>query len=306
MVRPCVVPFCTSTDLTILCHRFPKRKEVFEQWQNSLNLHAEEPERLLQRFVVCTLHFKPSDYRNPKSRMLNAVAVPTLDYYDKTTIYDSPTTTIGSSAGTTNVKKISCLDQNSTAEIVVIESSEQDSSTTVNSALIIEPIEALEDDNTIYYIEEEGTPTESCDVISSNDNHISRTCSPVEDMPDQKRIRLKIHDVAEDTLNELTSEPQDEAVPVREAVDKPTVIVECRNSSAQTDDIKIVSLEEQLQQQMMEQLYPEYADCSRLDLAIRLKENEERVAELTKKLSNFETAHAAMMKTMEAFKTLVN
>ncbi|XP_062564955.1 uncharacterized protein LOC134227456 [Armigeres subalbatus] len=232
--------------------------------------------------------------------MLNAVAVPTLACYDKSPVYDPPTTTIGSAGK----KRPLCITQNATEQIG---SSEQGDVPTMASALIIEPvepIEALEDENTIYYIEEEAIQTDSGDVESNNDDQESRVSGPVVEVSDSKRVRweIQIQNVSEDASKELTSEP----LVTVETVGTSTPRVEYQHSSVQTDDVEIVSSEDQLQRRMVEQFYPEYADCSRLDLAMRLKERDERLAELTKKLSSFETAHAAMVKSMEAFKTLVD
>ncbi|KXJ68718.1 hypothetical protein RP20_CCG002020 [Aedes albopictus] len=320
MVRHCAVPSCKNTDLTILCHRFPKRKDAFHQWQSSLCLDDFDANLLMQRFVVCTHHFKQSDYRNANSRMLNAVAVPTL-------------------ASNDGVKWVKCFDLGETEplcdegksttgesndespDIVEVENSinteEESVPTDGDCALIIEdldeiePLESLEDEceeDIVYFIEE----------TESNEGQITRIISPVDETepepePEEKRIKLDhtspTQPLVDDDLeskNPLIPEPI--AAPPVEVPkpSPPTPIATYRNSSVQTEDVQIVSEEDQLQRRMVEEFYPEYAGCSRLDLAKQLKDREERLTEMTKKLANFEAAHTAMMKTMEAFKTLVN
>lgn len=79
MVRKCIVPNCTSTDITILSHRFPRNKKLASQWQETLNVENTSLNDLFNKHVVCTKHFKKSDYRNPISNHLNYTAIPTCD-----------------------------------------------------------------------------------------------------------------------------------------------------------------------------------------------------------------------------------
>lgn len=339
MVRHCAIPSCRSTDLTILCHRFPKRKDAFDQWQSSLQLEHIDADLLMQRFVVCTLHFKATDYRNSNSRMLNAVAVPTLIHYDKAALYDLPTTGVSvrknempTRTETILVERLLKADktpasledrsekaeqtpaflEDSSEKAEKISASSEDGSMAIEPIEAIESLEALEEDceeDIVYFIEEELNPTEraeGADTVSNGDQE-SRTSSPAVEEPELKRVKL---DSKEDSdVVESDNLPIPELIEPVETTPKPplpAVVVAYRNSSVQTEDVQIVSEEDRLQRRMVEEFYPEYAACSRLELAKQLKEKEDRLAELTKKLANFETAHAAMMKTMEAFKTLVN
>nr|XP_019539547.2 uncharacterized protein LOC109410446 [Aedes albopictus] len=319
MVRHCAVPSCKNTDLTILCHRFPKRKDAFHQWQSSLRLGDFDANLLMQRFVVCTHHFKQSDYRNVNSRMLNAVAVPTLACNDGVKSFDWGE--IGESdEPLCNERKSTTGKSNvGSPEIVEVEHSknieEESVPTDEDCALIIEdlddiePLESLEDEceeDIVYFIEE----------TESNEGQITRAISPVDETepePEEKRIKLDhtspTQPLVDDDLESKNPPiPEPIAAPPVEVPkpSPPTPIVTYRNSSVQTEDVQIVSEEDQLQRRMVEEFYPEYTGSSRLDLAKQLKDREERLAELTKKLANFEAAHTAMMKTMEAFKTLVN
>lgn len=80
MVRRCCVANCTETDLSILAHRFPKPDHIAQRWQEDLNIKLISLKELQRgSYVVCTKHFKPSDYRNFSSNCLNTTAVPNLE-----------------------------------------------------------------------------------------------------------------------------------------------------------------------------------------------------------------------------------
>ncbi|XP_065088540.1 uncharacterized protein LOC135710012 [Ochlerotatus camptorhynchus] len=313
MVRHCAVRGCNNTDMSTLCHRFPKRKDAFEQWQRSLQLDDAEATLLMQRFVVCTLHFKTSDYRNSTSRMLNTVAIPTLSINNKAAFYDAPTSAVGivcsstgNAGGSSNVRTCSNSTKKPVEEFMPkIESPKSDDQEgiLISSSLIIERVEPPEavvevesEEDMIYFIEEEVPPTETTEADPDVENRL-RESSPIESSK-AKRFKLESWEIDAE-LNEQPDTIEEIPIALQPAI-------EYRNSLVQTDDIEIVSHEDQLHRRMVDECYPEYAGYSRLDFAKQLKEKDDRLAELTKKLSNFETAHAAMMKTMEAFKTLVN
>lgn len=76
MVRRCAVTDCPSNDATTISHRFPRNQDMAIKWQESLSLGHIELWHLMQKFVVCTDHFAPSDYRNIQSKHLNKMAIP--------------------------------------------------------------------------------------------------------------------------------------------------------------------------------------------------------------------------------------
>lgn len=78
MVRRCAVNGCRESDVTLLCHRFPKLPEIVKTWQNALDLKHILIDDLQRKFVVCTKHFPPLAYRNEISNSLNSTAVPNL------------------------------------------------------------------------------------------------------------------------------------------------------------------------------------------------------------------------------------
>lgn len=76
MVRKCVVRDCSQSDQTILSHRFPKGEKQVLLWQQILRIGHIPICDLHAKYVVCTLHFMKSDYRNPVSKFLNSTAKP--------------------------------------------------------------------------------------------------------------------------------------------------------------------------------------------------------------------------------------
>jgi hypothetical protein len=79
MVRRCCVDDCNETDLSILSHRFPKSQSLAEKWRDALKITSISVDQLQKgSYVVCTKHFKGSDYRNEISNCLNTTAVPNL------------------------------------------------------------------------------------------------------------------------------------------------------------------------------------------------------------------------------------
>lgn len=88
MVRKCVVNNCTSSDITILSHRFPRNQKLAKQWQENLNVEHISLKDLFLKYVVCTNHFKKSDYRNPISNHINYTAIPTCDDLEEAVLID--------------------------------------------------------------------------------------------------------------------------------------------------------------------------------------------------------------------------
>lgn len=80
MVRRCCVVNCKETDLSILSHRFPKPQAIASKWRNALGIEEISLVELQKgSFVVCTKHFKGTDYRNEVSNCLNTTSIPNLD-----------------------------------------------------------------------------------------------------------------------------------------------------------------------------------------------------------------------------------
>lgn len=79
MVRRCCVHECSSSDKSILAHRFPKTIAMAVRWQKALDLQRHPLDELQKRFVVCTKHFAAASYRNEISNCLNTTSVPNLN-----------------------------------------------------------------------------------------------------------------------------------------------------------------------------------------------------------------------------------
>lgn len=78
MVRQCAVENCKNTDASTIAHRFPRKIEHADQWRKSLNLQRYTLTELISKYVICTQHFRATDYRHCESNFLNFTAVPKL------------------------------------------------------------------------------------------------------------------------------------------------------------------------------------------------------------------------------------
>lgn len=74
----CIVPGCESSDVKVLSHRFPRNRDRAETWQTALALHEVDLNELMDKYIVCKLHFTSSDYRHSESKFLNTTAVPKM------------------------------------------------------------------------------------------------------------------------------------------------------------------------------------------------------------------------------------
>lgn len=77
-MRNCAVQNCPNSDLTVLCHRFPKNRNSAQQWQSTLNLDHVPLDTLISKYTICYKHFNTTDYRNVASNSLNTNAIPQL------------------------------------------------------------------------------------------------------------------------------------------------------------------------------------------------------------------------------------
>ncbi|EDS45128.1 uridine cytidine kinase i [Culex quinquefasciatus] len=261
MVRQCAVRGCPSNDQVTLCHRFPKRKEFMEKWRRSLALDGSDPTELFNRFVVCTLHFQPNDYRNAASRMLNLVAVPTLNVIPKGEFYDAP-----SMVAKQEKKESGRVPEGTLIEVLEMHEAEPEGRTTVES------VEPVDDTFEVLYIEEE---IKTCDPESESiEVEVLEEC-PVEALePPAKRQCVQEEPQLEPSQCEVTRQ-----------------------------DVQVQTEEDDAEQRLMAERYPEYAELGRLELAKELREATEQLAEVKKKLAHIEAAHAVVR---EAFKSIMS
>lgn len=281
MVRQCAIPGCKNNDQVTLCHRFPKRKEFLEKWRNSLALGVD-PVELFNRYVVCTQHFQASDYRNSASRMLNLMAVPSLNFYRKGEFYDPPTT---AQNGVNHIERAQVqwkVNEEKKEPEPVLEASEIEvleiQHVEPESSMTVEIIEPVDEEFEVFYIEEEvkeQTVEKSLQLEVLEEHPIDKTMAP----PPVKRKYIQ---------DELQSSPSK------------TIL---HDVATQTNYDEKSSAPLILEQRSMAEKYPEYAKCSRLELAKELKETSEQLAGVKKRLAHIEAAHAVVR---EAFKSIIN
>ncbi|XP_039448022.2 uncharacterized protein LOC120427226 [Culex pipiens pallens] len=262
MVRQCAVRGCTSNDQVTLCHRFPKRKEFMEKWRRALALDGSDPSELFNRFVVCTLHFQPNDYRNAASRMLNLVAVPTVNVIPKGEFYDAP-----SMVAKQEKKESGRVPEGTLIEVLEVQEAEPEGRTTVES------VEPVDDTFEVLYIEEE-VKTGDDSEIDSMQVEVLEEC-PVEALePPAKRKCVQEEPRLEPSQCEVTRQ-----------------------------DVQVQTEEDDAEQRLMAERYPEYSELGRLELAKELREATEQLADVKKKLAHIEAAHAVVR---EAFKSIMS
>ncbi len=77
----CCVPFCKNTKgktKGISYHEFPLKEDLKRLWLRAISRSGFEPNNLSNSSVICSVHFKESDYKlNCKKRILKAESVPT-------------------------------------------------------------------------------------------------------------------------------------------------------------------------------------------------------------------------------------
>lgn len=93
--RTCVVPLCRNERFHLV-HKFPMKDSRAEMWRVALNipeLMDMDMKELRLKHLVCSRHFKKTDYKNINSRNLNWNAVPSINLisFDDKNCYDSAT-----------------------------------------------------------------------------------------------------------------------------------------------------------------------------------------------------------------------
>uniref|UniRef100_A0A8D8C6X9 (northern house mosquito) hypothetical protein n=1 Tax=Culex pipiens TaxID=7175 RepID=A0A8D8C6X9_CULPI len=260
MVRQCAVRGCPSNDQVTLCHRFPKRKEFMEKWRRALALDSSDPAELFNRFVVCTLHFQPNDYRNAASRMLNLVAVPTVNVIPKGEFYDAP-----SLAAKQEKKELERVPEGTLIEVLEVQEAELEGRTTV------ECVEPVDDTFEVLYIEEEVKTGEGDPEPESIEVEVLEEC-PVEALEQPAKRQC------------VQEEPR----------------LEPSQCEVTRQDVQVQTEVDDTEQRLMAEQYPEYAALDRLELAKELREATEQLADVKKKLAHIEAAHAVVREAFKS------
>lgn len=68
--RKCIVLTCGDTKSSLV-HKFPTDNEKANKWRQLVNnplLNGLPIETVRKKYFICSIHFKPSDYKNVESR----------------------------------------------------------------------------------------------------------------------------------------------------------------------------------------------------------------------------------------------
>lgn len=316
MVRKCIVPNCTSSDITILSHRFPRNKKLATKWQETLNVEHTSINDLFNKHVVCTKHFKKSDYRNPVSNHLNYTAIPTCDLIEEavidseseyeviellddidvlaeqssrddcgeeehleyTNVNDEHSDDNGSNIETTT----ECETGRETVDLYM-EEEEQDLSTIQYESIEMNLIdENNEKPNVVEIIEEQFT--------NEKQNHFD----DVEEQPCKKQkldtpIEIQEADFTQEIKQKTIIEQKKEIIPKKVEIDegKPvSKIIEKKSKITEDDEIS-------------DDEDSNFKKLSRSDLIKKIKNQANKITELEKKVKSYQKKMTVSMKTIK-------
>lgn len=274
MVRFCVVEGCDHTDGNSLAHRFPKNVEHRTRWQSALNLQSYDLDSLLHKYVVCTNHFKKSDYRNAISTSLNSTAVPNLqEIKEKDNQEIIPVVSPNRNEAYITTESVKATSSSNLTKMI--------QSKPVNKPLILTKVKDLNIENKYH-----------------TDKRKRRTSTQMEK---ELNTLQKMANNTNPALNHLpTFYPENNEMEIIVSTDSmydregPTIVeIVVQDAETQTD----TRLEEE--QNIINEKHPEFGSFSRLQLIQLLEEREQKINTLEKKVEKFESA-------MQAFKMLMN
>lgn len=291
MVRRCAVPTCESTDKTTVSHRFPRKVDSAQNWQQSLQLQNVQMDELIQKYVVCTLHFKPSDYRNAASKHLNFTAIPTLYVSQSQTDTTEEPITLPSDRNAPSP----CTPTNNAEQLMNLELYQ-----CTNSEDADRPGETFDKSMSTYFCEDTDqhmidpnqfgvSPSYSNDLIEIGEEDEDSVTFCSYEAPEEDLIQKERPDVSEsDCL-------YDEEEELFETVDEVSPTGDFAEIAEKTDKHEDEDSPEPLL----------YRQMSRHTLVQSLIEANNKIAELESKLKAFESAHSTLLNNFESFKNLL-
>lgn len=276
MVRYCVVENCNESDISGLAHRFPKKMDSRIKWQEALNLLEWDLDLLFNKYVVCKNHFKPTDYRNSISTHLNTTAIP-----------HQPDNTLKTH------KQITFKPSRSTVENVEIS---EDKTNASISEQIVEPpeipaptIESIEYETVFAQRRRKRT----CEEIEKEIKKLTKVAF--------KKVEPKQEPSVISEMNVVFHNPEKYYIEKDDVSSKDvTTTVVNLDSCEFPNIIEVVLVEAGCQTDEFEEKdESEFGSLSRVELVKLLKEKDQTIESLQKKIGKFETA-------MSAFKVLMN
>ena len=283
MVRKCIVANCSSTDETILSHRFPRKTRAAEQWQDALDLKHISLDLLFSKYVVCTKHFSKTDYRNAISRHLNSTARPSLNSIDYTQqIYHDDQQTLESNKDISKLTFIhieKCSDEDDDYNIQI----------DLNENQQFEYSDPSEEE---YCSNIEHDTFQNYDVISQNKQHNNERYITEEDgidnITDESNISL---DTIEYANNDCKID-YEQLSTRHEHEDDDKAVSTSMSDECELDDVKTISRQ--------------FGDISKECLIQELSSAYQKIHDLEAKLKKIQEEHAKLVNTVKNFGKIIS
>lgn len=300
MVRRCAVRTCESTDKSTMSHRFPRKIDSALKWQESLQLQDIQLEELIHKYVVCTLHFKASDYRNAASKHLNFSAVPQYVLQSQTDTTEEPIT-----LPSDRIAPSPCTTTNDAEQLMNLELYRTELGQCTNSENTDRPEETFDKSMSTYFCEDTDQH-----MIDSNQFGVETDLNA---SPSYSNDLIEIEE-AEDSVTFCSYEPHEEDVIQEERpegsesdclyVDEEELFDTVEEEFSPTSDFAEIA--EKTDKHVEDSTEPLlYRYMSRLTLVQNLIEANNKITELECKLKSFESAHSTLLNNFESFKNLL-
>lgn len=320
MVRKCIIEGCEHSDQTILAHRFPQKRILLELWRDNLELCSKKYSDmdLLRKYVVCSLHFKKTDYRNPISSFLNTTAVPYLhvDPEERKNTSDDNRPNINIIHNSSKPVEIFKIQEDETydnqtanldtqedeiIELITIENDTRGDPTTVKYSYPLMEVEQKNDGEKI--------------VTRYDKKNNLRRLKPT--------IKKNVHKASTRIVKNSLIQPTDEIM-CESICKEPVYIEETKTihseigrkpnlrtieNSPQTDPAvtrpKIIDTINREEAEILDK-YSEFSGKTKIELIREVIKAKSKLIELEEKLESFQVSHAKMVQSMEVFKSLIN
>lgn len=297
MVRRCAVPTCDSTDKSAISHRFPRKVDSAHKWQQSLQLQHIDLAELINKYVICTLHFKNSDYRNAASKHLNFTAIPTLHVSQSQTDTTEEPITLPSSRTLRSANSIT----NETEQLMNLELFRSDE-TGQDTESKEGPDEEFDKSMSTYFCED----TEQ-HMMDHQSNHFVVESLNVSPTFSNDFIEIEEGEDEQDSnVTYCSYEPIDSEDDCAYVEDE-ELLENANKEVMPTEDVEVADTTEITQEQEETSIEPLlYRHMSRHTLIEHLIEANNKIAQLESKLKSFESAHSTLLNNFESFKSILN
>lgn len=236
---------------------------IASKWKDALHLTSIKLETLQEgSYVVCTRHFKETDYRNSYSNCLNSTAVPSLEE------------NINERIQTTKGKRKSELTEIKCHKIVTPETPSNKRKQVLTKEFILKKVKL----NVPIAIEKDAT-------IISNE-----VIKPIEKPPIIEAPYEDIKEINTDaTFEEIHEDHHDSEILLEP---EEANIIEQADKNTQTDEEKKIEPlhKEDKEEKIISLLYPKYSGLTKIELVKMLMERDLKISSLEEKEKQLENA----------------